>query len=245
MTIDWWTLGIQTINVAILVWLLGRFFWRPVSTLIEQRRNVAETMLKEADAARIEAAAALIEIKETRAGFGAERDAILVAAQQETARAATLRLTEEATAATIREAAARAAITQERADAEKAWARSAASLATDIAGRLAARLDGDAVRAAFLDWLLQGIRALPEGVRRAAAAEGARLVATTAKPLDRAEQDRCRALIGEALGGRAEIAFKVDPALITGFELSGPHLEVTNSWRADLARIQRDLVHGG
>ena len=28
MTIDWWTLGLQTINVAILVWLLKRFFWR-------------------------------------------------------------------------------------------------------------------------------------------------------------------------------------------------------------------------
>jgi len=29
MTIDWWTLGLQTVNVAILVWLLQRFFWRP------------------------------------------------------------------------------------------------------------------------------------------------------------------------------------------------------------------------
>jgi len=29
MTIDWWTLGIQTVNVVILIWLLERFFWRP------------------------------------------------------------------------------------------------------------------------------------------------------------------------------------------------------------------------
>ena len=34
MTIDWWTLGIQAVNVVILVWLLGRFFWRPVAAMI-------------------------------------------------------------------------------------------------------------------------------------------------------------------------------------------------------------------
>ena len=40
MTIDWWTLGFQTVNVAVLVWLLQRFFWRPVAAMIEQRRSV-------------------------------------------------------------------------------------------------------------------------------------------------------------------------------------------------------------
>lgn len=244
MTIDWWTLGIQTVNITILVWLLGRFFWRPVAAMIEQRRITAETTLKEAEASRTKAVAALAEIEQTRAGFAAERDAILAAAQEDAARANTARLAEEATAAAAREAAARAAIAKERAEAEAAWARSAASLATEIAGRLAARLDGAAVRAAFLDWLLQGLRALPEPVRQAAAAEDASLVATTATPLDSAEQDRCRALIGEALGARPEISFMVDPALVAGFELRGPHLEVTNSWHADLARIQKELAHG-
>ena len=43
MTIDWWTLGIQTVNVIILIWLLGRFFWRPVAAMIEQRRAAAQT----------------------------------------------------------------------------------------------------------------------------------------------------------------------------------------------------------
>lgn len=39
MTIDWATLGIETVNIAVLVWLLGRFFWRPVSGIIEARRQ--------------------------------------------------------------------------------------------------------------------------------------------------------------------------------------------------------------
>ena len=43
MTIDWWTLGLQTINVLILIWLLAHFFWRPVAGMIEQRRAAAQT----------------------------------------------------------------------------------------------------------------------------------------------------------------------------------------------------------
>ena len=35
MTIDWWTLGLQAVNVAVLIWLLGRFFWKPVAAMIE------------------------------------------------------------------------------------------------------------------------------------------------------------------------------------------------------------------
>ena len=71
MTIDWWTLGLQTVNVLILVWLLGRFFWRPVAAMIEQRRAAAQRMLAEAEAKRAQATAALAEIERTRAGFAA------------------------------------------------------------------------------------------------------------------------------------------------------------------------------
>lgn len=243
MTIDWWTLGIQTVNVVVLIWLLGRFFWRPVAVMIEQRRSATQTTLNEAEASQAKAQAALADIEKTRAGFAAERDAILATAQEDAAKAAKARRAQEASAAAAREEAARAAIAQERTHAEQTWSRNAGHLATDIAGRLAARLDGTAVRAAFLEWLVQGIRAQPEAVRQAAAAEGVSLEATTATPLDPAEQDHVRAMIGEALGGHPHITFQVDPTLIAGLELHGPHLEVGNSWRADLARIQKDMAH--
>ncbi len=44
MTIDWWTLALQAANVLILVWLLARFFWKPVAGMIAERRDgVART----------------------------------------------------------------------------------------------------------------------------------------------------------------------------------------------------------
>src|SRR5271168_4267798 len=73
MSIDWWTLGLQTVNIVILVWLLQRFFWTPVAGMIAERRAAAQKALADAQAARDEA----------RAGFAGERDKILSDAHAE------------------------------------------------------------------------------------------------------------------------------------------------------------------
>ena len=70
MTLDWWTLGIQAVNVTVLIWLLGRFFWRPMAAIIAERRAVAERSLADAQRARAEAAEALAAIERTRAAEG-------------------------------------------------------------------------------------------------------------------------------------------------------------------------------
>jgi F-type H+-transporting ATPase subunit b len=243
MAIDWWTLGFQTVNVGVLIWLLGRFFWRPVAAMIERRRASTQQTLAEAEARRSEADAALAEIERTRAGFAGEREAVLAAAHEAAEQEMALLRDDAAKQAADIEAAARAAIESEREDAEKAWAERAARLAVEIARRLAARLDGAAVRAAFLDWLIIAIRALPDEKRRAAAGDGSALEATSATPIDAIEQERARKRIAEALGSEPRIAFKTDPSLIAGLELSGPHFVVSNSWRADLARILADITH--
>jgi F-type H+-transporting ATPase subunit b len=243
MTIDWWTLGIQTVNVVILVWLLGRFFWRPLAAMIEQRRATAQRLLAEAEGKRREATAALAEIERTRAGFAQERETILAEAHAAAERARAARLEVVAKEAASLEAAATAAIEKEKAEVNKAWSERATQLAVEIAARLVARLDGLAVRAAFLDLLLAEIRALPDPVRQAVAANGVTLQAISPTPLEPADEQRYRELIGEAFGAHPQITFKADPALIAGLELHGPHLVVTNSWRADLTRILADLAH--
>ena len=243
MTIDWWTLGIQTVNVVILVWLLGRFFWRPVAAMIEQRRVTAARLLKEAEAKRSQAEDALAEIERTRAGFAQERDAILTAAHAAAEQAHAARLDETAKEVVAAETAAKGAAEKEKDAAEKAWTERASRLAVDIAGRLAGRLEGPAVRATFLDWLLSEIRALPASARDVAIENGSTLEATSATALDPAEQERYRTLIGEAFGAHPQIAFKADATLVAGLELHGPHFDVSNSWRADLTRILADLQH--
>ena len=243
MTIDWWTLAIQTVNVVVLVWLLGRFFWRPMAAMIEQRRAAAQKIVADAEAKRSQATAALAEIERTRAGFAQERDAILAAAHEAAERARTARLDEVEKETAALQAAAKAAIEKEKDSVDKAWAERASRLAVEIAQRLVGRLDGKAVRAAFLDWLLEEIRTLPDPARQAVAANGVALEAISPTPLDPVDQERYRGLIAEAFGAHPQIAFKADPALIAGLELHGPHFVVNNSWRADLTKIVADLTH--
>src|SRR5664280_626099 len=182
MTIDWVTLGLQAVNVAILIWILARFFWRPLAAMIEQRREAANRMLAEAEAKRGEAEAAVAEAAKARAGFAAEREAILVAARATAEQESTTRRAEADRRAGEIEAAARATMAGERQAAERAFAERAARLALEIAGRLAGRLDAVAVRAAFLDGLVATIRALPDE-KRGDAASGENLEIVSASPL--------------------------------------------------------------
>lgn len=245
MTIDWWTLAIQAVNVVILIWLLGHFFWRPVAAIIEQRRATVQQLLAEAETSRSQATDALAEIERTRQGFGKEREAILADARESAEKARAEILASATNQAAALETSAKTVIEKERDAAAKAWAERANRLAIEIAGRLAARLGNQAVNAAFLDWLLSEIGKLPASVRSNIAANGAALEAVSGTPIEPAEQRRYRQLIEGAFGAHPQLSFKVDPTLIAGLELRGPHLVINNSWRADLANILADLDHDG
>ena len=241
MTIDWWTVGLQAVNVTILVWLLARFFWRPVAGIIEQRRAAAIQVLAEAETKRNEANSALVEIDRIRSGFDKERELIIAAAHETAEQERKALLASAAKEVAALEPSAKMSIEKERYTAEQAWVERASRLAVEIAKRLVSRLEGPAAGAAFLDVLLREIRALPEPVRKAMAGDGVVLEAVSATPVQPMDQQRQRQLIADAFCARPEIAFKEDPGLIAGLELHGPHLVIKNSWRADLAKILTDL----
>lgn len=235
MTIDWWTLGIQTVNVAILVWLLQRFFWRPIAGIIEQRRATTESALAGVKAASDRAAAELAEVEKTRAGFAGERDAILHAAHDAAEKATAAALEDIGARVAAMEAAGTASIAAARYADEQAWTERASQLAATMAARLAKRLEGPVVQTSFLAWLLPQLRALPETSRLATS--GVSLEAVSATPIAITDQVRTTGLIAEALGSQPTITYRTDPALIAGLELRGPHLLVTNSWQADIALL--------
>lgn len=243
MTIDWWTLGFQTVNVLVLTWLLARFFWRPLAAMIALRRTTTQQAIDAAEAKRAEAAAALDGIAETRAGFAKERAAILDAARTAAGQERAAGLEQARTDAAALAAAGTAQLAKDATVAEHAWTDRASRLAVEIASRLLSRLDHPALHEAFLNQLLQQTRALPLAERQAIAPDDAAMVAVSAEPLDPAEQARCRTAVLDALQTRPQITFEVDAGLIGGLELHGPHAIVSNSLRADLDRILLELTH--
>src|SRR5271157_4934809 len=89
MKFDWWTLALQTVNALVLIWILARFFFRPVVNIIAKRQNEANKILADAGAARRQAADARADAERARAEISAEQDRLIAeaaaAAQKEKA----------------------------------------------------------------------------------------------------------------------------------------------------------------
>lgn len=242
MEIDWWTLGLQTANLLVLMWLLGRFLFRPLARMVAERQAEAARLLDEAADARAKAEAAVKAAQEQQEAAAAERAGLVEsarkAAQQQ--RAALLESAQQE--AEHRRAEAEAAIARMRGETEARIDRRANMLATDIAAHL---LAGPAERlslAAFLGEFETALAGLPEATRAAIAAPDAKLEIATARPLDEAG----RAALGAALArglGRAAPAYttRVEPELIAGLRLSADTARVEASLHADLGRVLAGL----
>lgn len=241
MTLDWWGLGLQAINVLILVWLLSRVFWRPVAGAITRRQEAAQAMLDEGKTVKAKADAALAELVETRVGIAAERDAILAEAKAAADKIAKATLKDAQTKADSLIAAARTAIDRDRNTARKENATRAAELSVDIAARLLGRFNTAEVQTTFLAQLVEAIAGMSASDHAAliASADGTEIV--TATPPEDAERARIERAVQDALGGTPGVRLFTDPSLIAGVELRSRHFVLHNSWRADLENILKEV----
>jgi F-type H+-transporting ATPase subunit b len=241
MRIDWWTLALQTVNVLILIWILSKFLFRPVTAIIEKRRTAAAKILSDAESAKKQAIAARDTAEAESARIAAGRDNVLRQAAQEA---------EAQRAAAL--ASAREEVDQMRAAAETdmRWIRAAeeadasdrsAKLAVDIASKLLARLPDSARVEGFVAGMAEALASLPETSRNALGAGGAPRL-TAPRPLTAEEVQSCRDAFAKTLGRPLDFAVAVDPGLIAGLELETPHVVVRNSFRSDLARIVEELT---
>lgn len=241
MTIDWWTLGLQTVNVLILLWILARFLFRPVAGIIAERQAAAHAALDEADAALREAATAREAAQVEEQTLRERRTALLDKAREDAGREKT-RLVEAARAEIDQmRREARADLARQREDQRQQVAQEAGSLAIDIAQRLLTRLPEDARVAGFVDGLADEIGTLPDATRAAMRNDGP-LRLRTARALDEAETSAIRARLSEVLGGPVTLEVSTKPGLLAGLELEAPSALVRNHLKADLDRIEAELT---
>ena len=247
MHIDWWTLAFQTVNVLVLIWILARFFFRPIGDIVAKRQAQANKVLAER-CARQQADNSRADADKKRAEIDAERDRLIAealkAAQLEKANLLAQSLDE-----IVRlRGTAEAAMSPESKCCQASDRRARASeLSVEIAQRLLARLPPSAAMSAFLDGLCRELQALSSDAKASlvsAAADHASDVVTAA-PLSKDEMEHVRDTLNAALGLELSFRFRVDPALIAGVELRSPNTIVSNSWRADLDRIRKELDGDG
>ncbi|MCA0942026.1 F0F1 ATP synthase subunit delta [Salipiger pacificus] len=241
MSFDWWTLGLQTVNVLILLWILSHFLFRPVSEIIEKRQAEATDELSHARAARAEAEAALTEAQARDEAVAARRAEVLSGAQAEAEHAKVQMLDEARREIAKLRTEGQAEAQRRRAEAERALQDEAAELAVDISERLLRRLPETTRTAGFIDGLAQAVAELPKQTREGLGAEGP-VPVRAAQALSPEEAALLKSRLAEVLGREIEIALTTDPSLIAGLELDAPHAVVRNHFRADLDRIRQELL---
>ncbi|CAK0382597.1 ATP synthase F0 subunit B [Burkholderia pseudomallei] len=243
MRIDWSTLALQTVNVVVLVWLLSRFLFRPVSDIIAKRQAAARKLIDDASRERDVAHAERERARAERASLAAARDdALKDALAQAAAERERLIAAARADAQALRDAA-RAQADADAVQRAKALDARATRLAIDIAAKLLARLPDSARVAGFVDGVAASLARLPADVRASLADEDAQVRLVAPRALTAQEAAACRAAFAASVGRPLEPDVRVDPALIAGLELESKYANVRNSLRQDLATIEAALLN--
>jgi len=248
MHFDWSTLALQTVNFAILVWLLHRFLYRPVLRLLDARRAEIDKQYAEAHMAEAKAKDELAALEAERGSIAAERAAALEQASAQAAEAAAARR-----AQAEREAAellddARKALAAERDLALAEARRAALDLGTDIAGRLLAEVPMKLRAEAWLARLEEHLAALPQTEKDALTqqlVDGAQLTVVTASALPAETAEAWRARLHRSLGDQVAVSFGTDRHLVAGAELHFPNAVLRFSWQSALAAMRAEIAGDG
>jgi F-type H+-transporting ATPase subunit b len=245
MRFDWWTFGLQTVNFAVLVWLMHRFLYKPVLRMLDARHAELEKQYADARAAEAKAKDQLAAIEADRAGIAGEREATLrAAAAQAEESAKTRRGQSEVEAAALLDGA-RKLLATERDKALAETRKLALDLGADFASRLLAEAPTKLRTEAWLERIEQYLAALPEtemdALVRQFEDDGAVLTVVTALPLTAETAETWRARICRPLGDGITTAFVVDPSLVAGAELHFPSSILRFSWQSALAAVRSEI----
>jgi F-type H+-transporting ATPase subunit b len=238
MHFDLWTLALQTINVVILVWLLSRFLYRPLLAVVDGRRAEIRKVEDDAERARQEATGLRAEAAAAATATAAERQQLIAQAQAIARREAEAELAKASEQIRKLEEDAAAGIAKARHAAEAELTETANTLAIDIARRLLRRLPADVTFAGFLDGLCKEARELPPQLRDGFRGEVALVSPAALGPEALA---RARTALETAFGFPLALTPQVDATLLAGLELRAALAVVSNTWKADLDQIAKDL----
>ena len=238
MQIDWWTLGLQTFNVVILIALLSRLLFRPVAAMVAARQQAARDLLAQAEAVRQAAESERQQAASERQAQLAGRDALLASASAEAAQQRDALLADAQQRAEQLRREAQDALARERQQQQARLEQQAGELALSIAARLLQRLP-PVENGHFLQGIGQALAALPAAQQAGFSARPVQL--RSARPLTAAEQDQCIVALQQVLGSRPQLVFSVEPALLAGLELDDGQTLLRNHLAADLAHLQQEL----
>jgi F-type H+-transporting ATPase subunit b len=240
MTIDWWTLFLQTVNFLLLVWLLQHFLYKPVRGVIEKRQALAEKALLKAEASEEAASEAKSTFEEKSAALEKSREASIEKAQESADAEAKKIVAQARQQAEGILAKARKAADVSRDEALANVKQDIVETAVKIAETILRKTANSDLNDVFLSHVLEEIGTLSKEDRARidadiASDKGSVEVATSMK-LNKGERDAWTKTLREQLRLRSAPSFTTEPALLGGAELRFPHATVRFAWSDQLTK---------
>jgi F-type H+-transporting ATPase subunit b len=221
--IDGFTVGAQVLNFLVLVWLLRRFLYGPITRAMTERQRRIDEQLADAARLREEAAAEGERLRGETARFAAEREQLALALREElddTRRAQLARAREEVDELQARW---RDAVAREREGFLLELQRRTGRQVVEVARQALRDLADEPLEARTVARFLDELDGLDPEQRRTlaagAAGDGGQVHVRSAFELTPALQDQLDAAVTATLGPGLELRFEVAPDLLGGLEL--------------------------
>ena len=244
MQVDWITVAAQIINFLIIVWLLNRFLYGPISRAMEKREAEIRGRLDDAREEREKAQALERQLQKDRAAFAAEREARLTAVRQEADEVARQLRAEVRGDVEARRVAWLAELREEKQAFLTDLRRSVSREFRELAHAALGALVDERLEARMADVLVDRLGRLDRNeVQRLAA--GARssgaIEVVSGQELDAALRQRLRQAIRDQLGDDLDVRFAAPAPDLIGLRLKGGSM--TLEWSLDefLDRFIDDL----
>lgn len=229
MLFDWFTVGAQTLNFLVLVWLMKRFLYKPILGAIDAREKRIALALADAALKQVAAQKERDEFHQKNAEFDRQRNELLGQAKDE-AKAERQRLLDVArqVADTLR-ARKQDALTSELQTLHQDIARRSREEVFAIAQKVLSDLAGTTLEQRMGDVFTQRLRELDDAAR-AGLAEALKTSSNTVQvrsafELPPTQRDDIQQALNESLSCDIKIQFDTAPDLISGIELSA------NGWK--------------
>lgn len=223
MLIDWFTVGAQMLNFAILVWLLKRFLYRPILTAVDSREQRIAAELADAGLKRTEAAHERDDFLLKNEEFDRQRAALLSKAAAEAGAERQRLLDEGRRAAEVLSAGRLAALRSEARDLHQSIMRRTEQEVFAIAKRALADLAAASLEERIGEVFVQRVRAMDRDTKKAlAAALGAAsepAVVRSAFELSEPQRLSLQKALSETFAAEVRLRFELASELIGGIEL--------------------------
>lgn len=232
MELDWTTFALEVVNFLALVWILKRFLYRPVLTVLAERRAGIERLLSAARDTESRAAALKRQFEGRLADWEQEKAAARARFEAEIAaeRSRQMEALSRDLATERERGAAQDAHRQETLRRE--LAARAASEARRFASKLLARLAGPDLEARLVELFVEELASLPDervAPLRAGHDRDARGVVASAYPLSEDQRRLVCGATANRLGTRGDLEFVEDSELLAGVRVS------FGAWQLDLS----------